>query len=279
MSGYAFALVITAAVLHASWNAMVKAAGDRAVVLAAVSLANFVIGGAVIAIVPLPSAAAWPFVIASAILHYGYYVFLFYSYRFGDLSHVYPIARGIAPALVAVGAYLAIGETLSPAALCGLVAISCGIMLLSFRRNGAPTDPRALFFALATGAIIASYSVVDGIGVRQSENPFSYIGWLFTLEFPVAVVVLYRRRRLRTAIDRRSLGLGLVGGMLSVVAYGAVIYANSFTHIAAVSAVRESSVIIAALIGVVVFGERPWQRRLVSACIVAGGVVALALSG
>lgn len=279
MSGIALALVLSAAVLHAVWNAMVKAAGDRAIVLAAVSFANFAIGAAVVALVPMPAAASWPFIVASAFLHYGYYIFLFYSYRFGDLSHVYPIARGIAPALVAVGAYLAIGEELSRPALIGLVAISLGIMLLSFNRRTAHSDPRALLFALGTGAIIASYSVVDGIGVRLSDNPFGYIGWLFLLEFPVAVVVVYRRMRLKTGFDGRSLGLGLVGGVLSVFAYGAVIYANSLAHIAAVSAVRESSVIIASLIGLVVFGERPWQRRLVSACIVAAGVFTLASAG
>lgn len=279
MSGLALALVLSAAVLHAVWNAMVKAAGDRAVVLAAVSFVNFVLGVVLIMAFSAPARESWPYLAASALLHYGYYVFLFYSYRFGDLSHVYPIARGIAPALVAIGAYLSIGEELSQQALVGLVAISFGIMLLSLNRKAARSDPRALAFALGTGAIIASYSVVDGIGVRLSDNPFGYIGWLSLLEFPVALVVASGKVRLRKRPDLRSLRLGLAGGVFSVFAYGAVIYANSLAHIAAVSAVRESSVIIASLIGVLVFGERPWQRRLLSAAIVAAGVITLASAG
>jgi drug/metabolite transporter (DMT)-like permease len=121
--------------------------------------------------------------------------------------------------------------------------------------------------------------VTDGIGVRLAESRFGYIGWLMALELPVVIFVLARRMRYGTPIDGRSFRIGLVGGMLSVFAYGAVIYANSFTHLAAVSAVRESSVIFASLIGLVIFGERPWQRRLVSACIVAAGVIALASAG
>ncbi|HET7413865.1 MAG TPA: hypothetical protein VFJ18_14510 [Pararhizobium sp.] len=279
MSSFALGLVLSAAVLHATWNAMVKSGGDRAVVLAAVSLATFLLGAALAILSPLPAPAAWPFLALSAVLHCGYYAFLYYAYRFGDLSHVYPIARGIAPALVAAGAYLTIGEELSWPALCGLAAISLGIMLLSVGRKATRGDPRALAFALGTGVIIASYSVTDGIGVRLAEAPFGYIGWLMALELPVVIFVLARRMRYGTPIDGRSFRIGLVGGILSVFAYGAVIYANSFTHLAAVSAVRESSVIFASLIGLVIFGERPWQRRLVSACIVAAGVIALASAG
>ncbi|MGN6550429.1 MAG: EamA family transporter [Pararhizobium sp.] len=279
MSGFALAIVLAAAVLHAVWNAIVKAGGDRAVVLGAISFANFVLGALLILAAPAPAPAAWPFIVASAVLHYGYYIFLFYAYRFGDLSHVYPIARGIAPALVALGAYATIGETLSGPATGGLAAISVGIMLLAFGRRAARPDPRALAFALGTGVIIASYSVTDGIGVRLSQAPFGYIGWLLFLEFPVALSVLYRRRRAGDRLDAPSLRRGLVAGVLSVFAYGAVIYANSLAHLAAVSAVRESSVIFASLIGLVVFGERPWPKRLISAVVVAAGVIALAGSG
>lgn len=279
MSSAALGLVLSAAVLHAVWNAIVKAGGDRAVVLGAVSFANFALGALLILVVPTPAAASWPFVVGSALLHYGYYIFLFYAYRFGDLSHVYPIARGVAPALVAVGAYVTIGETLSLPALGGLAAISIGIMLLAFGRKAARADPRALAFALGTGVIIASYSITDGIGVRLSQAPFGYIGWLFFLEFPVALSVLYRRRRGGDSVDAASLRRGLAAGVLSVFAYGAVIYANSLAHLAAVSAVRESSVIFASLIGLFVFGERPWPKRLISAIVVAAGVIALAGSG
>ncbi len=277
MNGLALGLVLSAAVLHAVWNAMVKSGGDRAVVLAAISLANFAAGAVLILFADAPARAAWPYIAGSAVLHYGYFVFLFYAYRFGDLSHVYPVARGVAPALVALGAWLSVGETLPPASFGGLAAISVGILLLSLGRGRS--DPRALAFALGTGAIIAAYSVTDGIGVRLSVHPFGYIGWLSFLEFPVGLAVLARRRLGHVRLDVRQFVRGLAGGLMSVVAYGTVIYANSIAHMAAVSAVRESSVIFASLIGVILFGERPWRRRIVSAAIVAAGVVALAASG
>ena len=278
MSGFALALVLSAALLHALWNAVVKAGGDRAVALAAISFANFAVGAVVVVLAAAPARQCWPFIFASAMLHYGYFIFLYYAYRFGDLSQVYPVARGVAPALVAAGAYLSVGEALSAPALAGLSAISIGIVLLSFGGR-ARSDRRALAFALGTGAIIAAYSVVDGIGVRLSQSPFGYIGWLFLLEFPIGVAVVGRRRRSRGGLDRREFARGFAGGLMSVAAYGTVIYANSIAHMAAVSAVRESSVIFAALIGVVVFGERPWRQRIVSAAIVAGGVIALAAGG
>ena len=278
MSGFALGLVLSAAVLHAAWNALVKSGGDRAVALAAISFANFAVGTIVVLLSAAPARQCWPFIIASAVLHYGYYAFLYYAYRFGDLSQVYPVARGIAPALVAVGAWLSVGEALPAQAIAGLSAISMGIMLLAIGRH-APSDRHALAFALGTGAIIAAYSVVDGIGVRLSGSPFGYIGWLSLLEFPVGVAVVGRRRWSRTGLDPREFARGLAGGLMSVTAYGTVIYANSIAHMAAVSAVRESSVIFASLIGVVVFGERPWRKRIVSAAIVAGGVIALAAAG
>ena len=279
MSVFALVLVLSAAVLHALWNAIVKSGGDRAVALGAISFANFAAGAAVIMVAAPPARESWPFIAGSALLHYGYYIFLYHAYRFGDLSHVYPVARGVAPALVAAGAWLSVGEALSIPSLAGLAAISGGIVLLSVGRREARPGKAALGFALGTGALIAAYSVTDGIGVRLSGSPFGYIGWLFFLEFPVALAVVLRPRRSGSTPGQREILRGLLGGVMSVGAYGTVIYANSIAHMAAVSAVRESSVIIASLIGILVFGERPWKQRIVSAVIVAAGVVTLAAGG
>ena len=277
MSDTALAIVLVAAVLHASWNAIVKGAGDRAVAMAAVALAHVVVGGAALLFVETPAAAAWPFIIASALIHYAYYAFLFLSYRFGDLSHVYPIARGVAPMLVALGALVFAGEMLVPRAWGGVIAVSLGIGLLALRRNGAVTAERpAVLAALATGLMIAAYSVVDGIGIRLSEAPAGYIAWIFFLEFPITLGVLWRRRTMLAGLPARAVAIAFAGGLLSVLAYGLVLYAKTIAPLAAVSAVRESSVIIAALIGVVLFRERPWGRRILAAATVAGGVVLLA---
>ncbi|WP_274627124.1 EamA family transporter [Arvimicrobium flavum] len=279
MSGHALLIVLFAAVLHASWNAVVKGASDRAVTLAAVALAHAVAGLTLIAFAPPPTSASWIYIFLSTLIHYAYYFLLFQAYRFGDLSQVYPISRGLAPALVAFGAFVLIGESLSPLGWAGLFAISCGIAILAFPRGANTADPRAIGIATVLGITIAAYSIVDGIGIRHAESPMGYIGWLFLFEFPVGLAVLLRRRRLRLAVSRKVFAIGLVGGALSVLAYGLVLYAKTIAPLGAVSAVRESSVIFASLIGLVLFKERPWGLRLFSAMIVGCGVIALAVGG
>ncbi len=276
MSAFALSLVLSAAVLHASWNALVKAASDRALVIAAVSGAHAMAGLLLILISPLPAPASWPSLLASTLFHYLYYVLLFQAYRLGDLSQVYPISRGLAPVLVAFGTYAIIGETLTPQGWAGLAAISCGIGLLALQRGAAHADPRAVGVAGLLGLTIASYSVADGVGIRLAQSPLGYMGWLFLLEAPVMSSILWNRRAKRLTVNWRVFGLGLIGGIMSVTAYGTVLYAKTIAPIGAVSAVRESSVVIAALIGLVFFGERPWAGRLAAALVVAAGVILLA---
>jgi len=264
--------------MHASWNAMVKNAGDRALTLAAVATMNVVSGLMLIALSPSPASVSWPWITASTFLHYGYYILLFQAYRLGDLSQVYPISRGLAPALVALGAYLLIGEALTPGELIGLATVCSGIGLLSLQRSPANANGKAVGMALALGLTIAAYSVSDGIGVRWSASPTGYMGWLFLLEAPVALAVLGPRMAVRRPLEWSKFGLGLIGGALSVLAYGLVLYVKTIAPLASVSAIRESSVIIAAMIGVVVLGERPWLARVMSALIVATGVIVLAVS-
>lgn len=276
MSAFALGLVLLAALMHASWNAMVKANGDRAIVLAGVSFLHVVVGVGLALFAPLPAVESWPFIIASTIIHFFYYALIFFAYRWGDLSHVYPIARGIAPALVAFGAWAAVGETLTPGGWAGLATVTLGILLLASGRRMSGSDPRALFAALATGVVIASYSVVDGIGVRVSDAPLGYIGWLFMAELPVTLFVLVRRRASLPPLRSRIVWIGMLGGVFSAAAYGLVIYTATFAPIGAISAVRESSVIIAALIGVFLFGERPIAKRLLAGVVVAAGVAMLA---
>jgi drug/metabolite transporter (DMT)-like permease len=278
LSTFALALVLSAAVLHASWNALVKAAADRALTLAAVASAHAVGGLLLILLSEPPASVSWALIAVSTLIHYGYYALLFQAYRLGDLSQVYPISRGLAPALVALGTFLTIGETLTPLGWAGLLSISLGIGLLAVQRGAAHADPRAVGVAVALGLTIAAYSVADGLGVRWSESPTGYMGWLFLLEAPVVLFVLGQRLAHRTRMNWRVFGVGLIGGILSVTAYGIVLYAKTIAPIGAVSAVRESSVIIAALIGVVFFKERPWGGRLAAAIVVAAGVTMLAAS-
>lgn len=279
MSTTALSIVLFAALLHASWNALVKAAPDRALTLAAVSGMHALAGLILILISAPPAVASWPSIFASTVIHYVYYVLLFQAYRLGDLSQVYPISRGMAPALVALGAYLMIGEALPPLGWAGLGLVTIGIALLALQRGVGQADSKAILVAALLGLSIAAYSVADGIGVRFSGSPTGYMGWLFLLESPVALVILASRRRASIPINWRIFGIGLIGGLFAVTAYGLVLYAKTIAHIGAVSAVRESSVIIAALIGVVVFRERPWVGRVFAAVVVATGVVTLAVFG
>jgi drug/metabolite transporter (DMT)-like permease len=279
LSEIAVVLVLCAAVLHATWNAIVKGTRARALVLAAVAATNATVGLGLLLWAETPAVASWPYIAASSIIHYGYYYFLALAYQWGDLSRVYPIARGSAPLLVSLGALVFAGEMLSPWGWAGVVIISAGISILTFHARGPSLpDRRSTLAALATGLIIASYSVVDGIGVRLSGSPFGYMGWLFVTEFLVSFFVLARLRPKLTPEVRATLRIGYLGGFCAVAAYGLVIYANTLAPLGVVSALRESSVIIAALFGVVIFREGPWPARLAAAVTVGAGVLVLTLS-
>lgn len=247
--------------------------------LAAVAGVHAVSGVLLIGIGPAPDAASWPAIGASTLIHYAYYFLLFQAYRLGDLSQVYPISRGLAPALVAFGTFVIIRETLSVLGWVGLLTVSGGICLLALQRGAAHANRRAVIVAILLGVCIGAYSVADGVGVRASNSPIGYMGWLFVFEAPVVLAILLPRLIRRHAIDWGIFATGLIGGVFAVTAYGVVLYAKTIAPIAAVSAVRESSVIIAALIGVVAFRERPWFGRVLAALVVASGVAMLAISG
>lgn len=268
---FALTLVLTAAVLHAFWNAMIKGAGERMIFLGLISLGLGVVGLVLIFLSEPPSAASWPYIAASTFIHFFYYAFLLMSYRLGDLSHVYPIARGIAPVLVGGGAFFFAGENLPPIAWGGICTVSFGICILawgSWRSGGM----KAVGAALLTGTMIASYSVVDGIGARVSGSPLGYIGWLFLFEIYITIYILFRERKKLAGLPLATYRLGLTGGLLSAAAYGLVIYAKTLAPMGAVSAVRESSVIVAALIGILFFKEHPWQKRILASGIVVSGI-------
>lgn len=272
---FALVLVLSAAFLHATWNAMLKHASERAVTMGLIALAHVLFGIVLAYGAPVPAPASWPYIAASTVIHWFYYWFLLAAYRLGDLSQVYPIARGAAPLIVATTGWLVAGEALNPAGWTGIAMTSFGIMVLAFTARDGRSDARAIGAALLTGAMIASYSVVDGLGVRVAETPLGYIGWLFVLEGCVMFYIFWRERGRLAVLSPRVYLMGIGGGALSATAYGIVIFAATLAPIGPISAVRESSVLIAALIGVVMFGERPWRMRVLSAAIVAMGVVLL----
>jgi drug/metabolite transporter (DMT)-like permease len=279
MDPLVLSLVLAAALLHASWNALVKAGGDPFVRLAVVNAVGGLCALPLLFLVPPPAPDSWPYLFGSVVVHHGYYLALGYGYRFGDLSHVYPVARGIAPPLVAFSAWVIAGENLGPLGMLAIVVISGGIVSLAFTDDGRLVAIKPLVFGLATGITIAGYTLFDGLGGRAAGDVLGYIAWLFVIDaipFSVLVACRYRRRLIpAVAACWRPAALG---GALSVVAYGLVIWAMSLTTMAAVSALRETSVIIAAWIGTRILREPFGARRMVAASLVAVGVVLLQVS-
>ncbi len=274
-------LVLLAALAHAGWNALVKASGTRGSTFAVILLTGGAIGLGGVVFVPLPAPDAWPYLMLSALVHYGYYGFLLLAYRYGELSHVYPLARGSAPLMVASGAWVAAGEQLGLSGIAGLVLASGGLMSLAFER-GLPRGAAgtAVLFALGTGALIAVYTVIDGLGVRASAAPLAYILWLNLLEaVPIVIWLVLWRPAGVIGRSRHVWGFGVGGGLLATAAYGLVIFAMSRGGMAHVSALRETSILFAALIGAVVLREASGSpgRRLAAAGVVATGIVMLQL--
>lgn len=272
------ALVLLAALLHAGWNVLVKLSGDRLTVMALITGGAGVVSCAALPFLPAPHPAAWPYIAASVALHVGYNLFLLRAYRHGDLGQVYPIARGTAPLLVAALAPLVAGERLEPGALVAVLVISAGIIALAFR-GGPPVrdDPRAVLYALGTAAFIATYTVVDGLGARLAGTPHGYTAWLFALDgVPLPALALWLRGRaaLGPAV-RRHWPAGLGGGAMSLAAYWLVIWALTLGPMAPVAALREVSVVFAAVLATVLLKERFGLWRIAAATTVALGVVLL----
>jgi drug/metabolite transporter (DMT)-like permease len=272
------AVVLFAASLHASWNALVKPAVDRLALMAVMGATAFAICLPTALLVRAPASAAWPAIAISAVVHSAYNLLLITSYREGEFNQVYPVARGMSPPTVAVAALLIVGETLSPVQVAGLLAVSGGLFAIAAGRSGG--SRRALAFAVLTGLAIAAYTVIDGIGVRRAGSPAGYTAWLFTvsgLMMPLALLVARPRARRRGLVEPALLLRGVLAGTLSLVAYGLVLWAQTRAPLAIVAALRETSVVFAAGIGAAAFHERLPGRRLVASVAVAAGAALLAL--
>ena len=274
-------LVLLAAVMHASWNALVKANGDRLAMQALVIFFSSVPAAAALPFVPLPSVASLPFLLVSLIVHGFYYATLLGAYRHGDLSQVYPIARVAAPLMVALGAWAFAGEAMSWQGWLGVIIVSLAIMSLAAPgRLRHERELSSIGFALATGVTIALYSLADGMGVRRAGNDFSYILWLLAIEgLPLLLVSLWLRRGRIRASFVPALPKGIGGGILAGLGYGIVIWAMGRAPMAHVSALRETSVILAAVIGTALLREPFGLRRIMASGLIVAGSALLHLAG
>lgn len=270
--------VLFGALLHASWNALVKSSTDKALDTASIHLLGSVVALPLLLFTGLPPPAAWPFILGSMVIHIGYYVALTGAYRHGDLGLTYPLMRGTAPLLVALSASTLLGEQLSPMAWVGVVGICCGVLALGLSRQ-AMESPRAVGFALANAVVIAAYTVVDGLGVRRADSAMQYVVALFVLDgWPFGLLVVRQRGWAVVApyLRKRWL-LGLAGAAASMGSYGIALWAMTKAPVATVAALRETSVLFAAVLGTWLLKEAFTIRRAIGTGVIVAGVMALRL--
>jgi drug/metabolite transporter (DMT)-like permease len=258
MSLAVMSLVLFAALLHASWNFFVKSSGDKALSMSAVVLGHTPFALAALLLAPRPSVEALPYLLAGAVLHSGYQLFLLASYRVGDLSQVYPLARGASPLIVAGISAAMLGVHLSRVEIAAVAAIGIGVMSLTLVRcNDGLRNGRAALLALVTGGFIASYSLVDGMGAREAGTALGFYGWLSVINAPIfAAVMRVVQPGTVTRLVCRHWRLALGGGGASFLAYATVIWAFTMAPIPLVAALRETSIVFSLFLGVFVLKER-----------------------
>lgn len=277
MSATVAALALVAAVLHATWNAALRSGADRLQFVTIMSFATTLAALPFAIHLPMPAAASWGYLAASALLQVIYIVFLAQAYRYGELGQVYPIVRGSVPLLVSIGGFLFAGQRLGGLALTGVGLISFGIASLAIR--GGHAARRSLLMALITAGFVASYVMADALGVRRAGNAFSYTAWIWLVYgalMPLAYWLL--RRSLTFDLRARDGVKALAGGMLSFGSYGAIVLAFSMGNVGAITALRETSIVFAALIGRVFLGEALTPRRLLVCLAVVSGAVCIGVA-
>jgi drug/metabolite transporter (DMT)-like permease len=272
-------LVLLAALMHASWNAIAKSGANKLLDITAMAVAGGAACALALPFLPVPEPEAWPWLAASLLLHFLYFMALAGAYDTADLSHAYPLMRGVAPLFVALFGVVLLDDHLTPAMWAGVALISTGILLPFVLRAGSEKGLLgSSTFALANAVVIAAYTLVDGLGTRLSAHPLSYCLWLFLLDpLPILAIALARHGGGTWQHMRQRWFACTVGGVLTVAAYGIVLWAMTRAPIAAVAALRETSVIFAALIGSVFLREGFGVPRIVGAVLMACGIAALRL--
>lgn len=286
MNAALLAIVLSAALLHAAWNFLVKRRGEQFFILALINFGFTVLAAPFLFFVPFPAAAAWPFIIASVAVHVVYHFTLIAAYRHSDLGYAYPIARGSAPLWVTLGALVFAAELPGAMQAAGIVLICAAVLALAME-NGLPrmAGLRPAAVALATGLLIAGYTVIDGLGVRAAvaggeagrlADAVGYVLWLFFLDgWVLAVYAVFTNGAAFARFARRNWLTGLAGGIASLGAYGLTIYALSQGAMGLIAALRETSVLFATALGIIFLGERLTIARVVAGVVIVAGVVLL----
>lgn len=264
--------VLGAALLHAAWNAVIKVGLSKQTSMFLLSVGHALIGIVVAAVNPLPAPEAWPWILGSGLIHMAYQLFLAYAYEQGDLSRVYPLARGAAPMVVLVVSILFLSDPLGGWEFAGILVLGAGITLMARGVFTNGESRRLLPYALGSAAATAGYTLADGLGARVSGQPVAYVGWLMicsALFYTPAAIALKGRAVMRA--DARAWGLGMVAAVASFAAYAIAVWAMTVAPIALVSAMRETSILFAVLIGWLFFRDRMDRTKIAAAILIVGG--------
>ena len=277
MSLLVFAVVLAAALLHATWNAIVKAGGDKFLTTIMVTTAAAALAAALLPFLRAPAMPSWPFAAASALFQIIYFLLVARTYQIADMSQAYPLMRGTAPLIVALVSVFRLGEELSPTAWCGVIAICVGIFSIAL--GSKLKDRKGLYLALLNALVIAAYTLIDGIGVRRSGAPAAYTLWVFLLTgLPLALWALTARRARFVPYLTRYWRQGIAGGIGTTASYGLALWAMTLAPVAVVAALRETSILFGTMIAGLVLKEPIGVRRVIAACIIAGGAALLRLA-
>ena len=273
-----FTVVLFAAALHATWNAIVKGGDDARLTTVMVTGFAALIAALCLPFLPSPAPASWPLIGASVGFQLAYFNLIGRIYQVADMSRAYPLMRGAAPLVVAILGATVFGESLTPLAWLGVAIICTGILAMA--AAGRPGESRSgLALALINAGVIAGYTLIDGAGVRRSGAPAAYTLWIFLLTgAPLGAWAMIRRRRMLQRHIVGNWGLGLLGGAGAVGSYGLALWAMTLAPIATVAALRETSILFAVGISGLVLNERVGTARIAAACVIAAGAIVLRLT-
>ena len=266
-----FLLILFAALCHAGWSTIVKHHKSFSI-MGMTCIVEIVVFAPLVFFVPFPSLEIWYFIIASVIVHGFYRLGVIYSYKFGDLSFVYPIARGGSSLLIVILTLIVLQEHISLLGFVGILTVCIGIFLISYSKNHK-FNFSAFILAASTALLITIYTIVDGMGVRLSENKFSYLFWLLLLNgIPLLLISIFSKEKLLSNLNTKIIAWGIPAGVLAILSYGIVVWSMQYLEIAYVSSIRETSIVLATLMGLFILKEKKARGRILPAILVVIGI-------
>ncbi len=268
---FIFILILVSALCHAVWSAIIKSSKNPLSLMGITSVLEVTIFLPLTFTVPFPTVEVWYFLIATVIIHVFYRLNVIYSYRYGDLSYIYPISRGSSCLFVAIISILFLSSDISVAGFVGILIVCIGLFLISYSKN-LSFNFRGFALAISTAILITAYTLVDGVGVRLSENGFSYIYWLFTLNgIPLLIIGLISKDGLRKR-ETYTFRSGIAAGVFATSSYSIVVWSMQFIEIAYVSSIREISIVFAAIIGMLFLFEKNAKSRIIPSILIVSGI-------